>query len=58
MKSDIDFLVRLPDESSLLDVAGLKVDLEEALNRKVDVVTEDGLSPYLRDRILSEAQPL
>jgi len=56
--SDIDVLVRLPDEASLLDLAGLKLDLEEALGRKVDVVTEDGLSPYLRDRILREAQPL
>jgi hypothetical protein len=33
-------------------------DLEEALGRAVDVVTENSLSPYLRDRILAEAVAL
>lgn len=56
--SDLDLLVSMPKESSLLDVVGLKVDLEEALERKVDVVTDGGISPYLRDRILREATPL
>lgn len=56
--SDLDLLVDMPPESSLFDLAGLKVDLEEALKRKVDVLTVDGISPYLRDRILHEALPL
>ena len=34
------------------------LDLEEALGCEVDVVTEAGLSPYLRERILAEARPL
>ena len=38
--------------------AGLIVDLEELLGRPFEVVTERGLSPYLRDRVLREAIPL
>ena len=56
--SDVDLLVDLPKESSLLDLAGLKLALEEVLQRKVDVLTESGISPYLRDRILRDARPL
>jgi uncharacterized protein len=56
--SYVDLLVTLPARASLLDVAGIKVDLEEALDRKVDVLTDDGISRYLRDRILAEAKPL
>ncbi|MCB9807685.1 nucleotidyltransferase family protein [Candidatus Peribacteria bacterium] len=57
-KSDLDLLVQLPSQSSLLDLVGLKIDLEEELKMHVDVLTDDGLSPYLRDRILQEATPL
>ena len=57
-RSDLDLLVELPEGSSLLDLAGLKVDLEEALHRKVDVLTDDGISRYLRKRILEEAKPI
>lgn len=53
-KSDIDFLVSLPKEANLLDLAGLKMELEEMLGKKVDVLTFDSLHPLLKDRILSE----
>jgi predicted nucleotidyltransferase len=33
-------------------------ELERALARRVDVVTEDGLSPFIRDQVLAEALPL
>jgi uncharacterized protein len=56
--SDLDLLVEMPEGSSLLDLAGLKVDLEEAIRRKVDVVPAKCIKPLLRDRILSEARPL
>lgn len=52
--SDIDILVEFKGEKSLLDLAGLKIDLEEALRRKVDVLTYNSLHPLLRDRILEE----
>jgi len=53
-ESDIDLLVELPETASLLDLAGLKIDIEELLSRNVDVLTYDSLHPLLRDRILSE----
>lgn len=56
--SDIDLLVELDQGRSLLDLAGLVMDLEDLLERKVDVVTEQGLYWLLRRRILKEARPL
>ena len=53
--SDLDLLVRMEDDRSLLDLVGLWQDLQELLGRKVDVISEGGLSPHLRDRILAEA---
>ena len=51
--SDIDILVKLPNNASLLDLAGLKSDLEDKLGKKVDVVTYNSLHPLLKDKILS-----
>ncbi len=56
--SDLDLLVDLAPDRDLLDLAGFKLDMEELLGCQVDVVTEAGLSLYLRDRILAEARPL
>jgi predicted nucleotidyltransferase len=56
--SDVDLLVDFPTGTTLLDHIGLIVELEETLKRKVDVLTYDGISRYLRDRILAEAKPL
>ena len=56
--SDIDFLVDLEQNRSLLDLGGLLMDLQDLLGRKVDVVTEKGLHWYIRDRVLNEARPL
>jgi len=53
-KSDIDLLVRFSKRKSLLAVVRLERELSEALGRKVDLLTEGALSPYLRDRILKE----
>ena len=53
-KSDIDILVEFKGSKSLLDLAGLKIELEEALKRKVDVLTYNSLHPLLKDRILRE----
>jgi uncharacterized protein len=55
---DLDVLVEMDDGRSLLDLVALSDELEEALGVEVDVLTEGGLSPYLRDRILAEAIPL
>jgi uncharacterized protein len=56
--SDLDFLVDLEPGRSLLDQVGLKQELEELLGRNIDIVVEGGISPYLEERILSEAVPL
>ncbi len=56
--SDLDLLVDLKPERDLIDLIGFKLDLEEVLGCEVDVVTEGGLSPYLRNRVLREARPL
>src|SRR5437660_11043 len=52
-KSDVDLLVELPARATLIDQARLMGDLERTLNRKVDVLTYNGISRFLRDRILS-----
>jgi predicted nucleotidyltransferase len=56
--SDLDLLVEFDPERSLLDQVSLRSELEAVLCRKVDVVSERGLSPYLADKILQEAVPL
>jgi hypothetical protein len=56
--SDIDFLVDLEPDSSLFDLGELLLDLQELLERKVDVVTENSIYWLLKRRILKEALPL
>jgi predicted nucleotidyltransferase len=56
--SDVDVLVRLDDDRSLLDHVALKQDLEDLLGCRVDVVTEKALHELLREAILGEAVPL
>lgn len=53
--SDIDFLVEFKKDADLLDQAGLKLELEEILHRRVDVVTPGALSKYFRAKVLKEA---
>lgn len=53
--SDLDLLIEMPPEGTLLDIIAIKQDLEELLGCKVDVVTEAAISPYLRDKVLHEA---
>jgi hypothetical protein len=57
-ESDVDLLVDLEPGRSLLDHAGLMLELEALLGCKVDVATERGLRERMRDRVLREAVPL
>ena len=57
-KSDIDILIEFEGRKSLLDLAGLKLDLEDALERRVDLLTYRSLHPMLKDRILAEQVPI
>lgn len=52
--SDIDLIVKLSKPKSLLSLVRLERYLSEALGRKVDLLTEGAISPYLKDRILKE----
>jgi len=57
-ESDVDILVEFEPGKSLLDLAGLKIELEETLGRRVDVLTYDSLHPLLKDGILKEQKPI
>lgn len=57
-KSDIDILVEFEGHKSLLDLAGLKLDLEDALERPVDLLTYRSIHPLLKERILAEQVPI
>ncbi len=56
--SDLDILVTIDDNATLLDIVAIKQDLEDLLGCKVDVLTEDAISPYIRADVLKEAIPL
>ena len=52
--SDADILIQYKGRKSLLDLAGLEIELEKKLGRKVDLLTYDSLHPLLKERILAE----
>ena len=58
LASDLDILVQLDPDRSLLDLIAIKQDLEDLLGCQVDVVTEAAISPYIRDEVLKEAVAL
>lgn len=53
-KSDVDLLVKMGKDKSLLDLVGLKLELEDELGRDVDVVSYGGIHPLLKSIILKE----
>lgn len=56
--SDLDLLVELEPGRSLMDHAALWLELQEALGRRVDVVSDRGIKPRIRERVLREAVPI
>jgi len=56
--SDLDLLVDLEPGHDLLDLIGFKQEVEQQTGIKVDVLTENALSPYIRQHVLAEVQPL
>lgn len=56
--SDVDLLVKPLPGTSLMDLGGLLMDVQDLLGRRVDVVSERALAPQIRERILREAQAL
>jgi len=56
--SDIDMLVAFPDDATLIDFVRLKRMLEENLERKVDVLSYNGIYYLLKDTILKDQYPI
>ena len=54
--SDIDLLIEFEGEKSLLDLVGLKLELQELLGREVDIITYKSIHPLLKERILNEQE--
>lgn len=53
--SDIDFLVTMDPDATLVDLIGLEQDLEALLEREVDVLTDDAIHPRLQEEVRSTA---
>ncbi len=53
-ESDIDLLIEFEGRKSLLDLAGLQLELQDALKRQIHVLTYKSLYPLLKERILEE----
>ena len=58
LASDIDFLVDLDPNRTLMDLGGLLMELQELVETRVDVATEGMLRPKVRERALADAVPL
>lgn len=56
--SDVDLLVSLPPDKTGLALGALLMDVQGPMDRRVEVVTEGGVHPEIRDRVLKEAQTL
>lgn len=56
--SDVDFLVHFQEGASLLDEAGLDLDLRDLLQCEVDVISDRAIRPEFKSFILTEAKSL
>jgi predicted nucleotidyltransferase len=57
-ESDVDLLIEMDSERNWLDLIERSQHLETLLQRTVDILTEQGLSPYLEQQIHAEAVSL
>jgi len=55
-QSDIDLLVRFSKSKSLLALVALERQISTALDRRIDLLTEAAISPYIRDKVKRELQ--
>ena len=56
--SDVDLLARFDKQKSLFYLVVIENQLEEVFQRKVDLLTEGAISPYLKDYIKTDLQQL
>jgi len=54
--SDVDILIQIKNgkKFSLFDMIGLQIEIEKRLKRKVDLITYESISPYLKRYILED----
>ena len=55
-KSDVDIAIKFRGKHSLFDLAGIKIELEEELGKKVDIMTYDSIYPDIKKKILKEQE--
>ncbi|ONN27353.1 hypothetical protein XJ44_04235 [Thermosipho affectus] len=51
--SDIDILVEFLKKPSLLEITGIKLEIEDNIGEKVDLITFEGLDDYIKEKVLS-----
>lgn len=51
--SDIDFLVEIPRGTGLIKFASLKIELENALKKEIDLVSYNSIKPQIKDEVLA-----
>lgn len=56
--SDLDLLVDPTEETSLMDIGAIRVELRKLMGIKVDVLTPNALPDSFREKVLMEAKPL
>jgi uncharacterized protein len=57
-ESDVDFLISLDPNRRLFESFSFQIELEQLLQRKVDVILDESLRPYTKPGIVAEATPL
>jgi uncharacterized protein len=53
--SDLDLLVKFSEGRSLFDLIRFKQDIEDILQTKVDVVTENSIHHSIKDKVINGA---
>jgi predicted nucleotidyltransferase len=56
--SDLDLLVDPLPGTTLFDLGGLQIELEDLLGVPVDLLTPGDLPPQFREQVIADAQPV
>lgn len=56
IESDIDILFSLHKPIGLFTLSKIHFELEEKLHRKVDLISENGLDKFIKEKVLKEVQ--
>lgn len=56
--SDVDFLMKIKKNKTFFDLIKLKLELEDKLGRKVDIVEYDAINPIIKKEVLREQKIL